>query len=240
VDRNGLPILSSSSLSSSLPNHSNDDDDSNPSNSGGTSSQGPHVVDEALADIVLVRKQDMEEWRRKQEQLKHELAVNKRKVELKLKETKQKYERQYQEIERQKDLDIRDLEKRYEDLRRQKELQDRQNLEAMKKMEANHLAAVEDLEAVYERKLYVECGSFLKLEQEKLERKKHYEACIGELKSQNQRAVDRLLNEFKSNMVKVEGEYVDSRKTSKHLKDIYDKQIEQVENKHEDEIVEIK
>jgi hypothetical protein len=41
-------------------------------------------------------------------------------------------------------------------------------------------------------------------------------------------------------MFKVEGEYVDSRKTSKHLKDIYDKQIEQVENKHEDEIVEIK
>jgi hypothetical protein len=42
----------------------------------------------------------MEEWRRKQEQLQHELNVNKRKVELKLRETKQKYERQYQEIER--------------------------------------------------------------------------------------------------------------------------------------------
>lgn len=26
---------------------------------------GPQVVDEALADIVLVRKQEMEEWRRK-------------------------------------------------------------------------------------------------------------------------------------------------------------------------------
>ena len=50
-------------------------------------------------------------------------------------------------------------------------------------MEANHLAAVEDLESVYERKLYIECGSFLKLEQEKLERKKHYESCIAELKS---------------------------------------------------------
>jgi hypothetical protein len=32
--------------------------------------------------------------------LQHELNVNKRKVELKLRETKQKYERQYQEIER--------------------------------------------------------------------------------------------------------------------------------------------
>jgi len=61
---------------------------------------GLQIVDEALADIVLVRKQEMEEWRRKQEQLQHELNVNKRKVELKLRETKQKYERQYQEIER--------------------------------------------------------------------------------------------------------------------------------------------
>lgn len=26
---------------------------------------GPQIVDEALADIVLVRKQEMEEWRRK-------------------------------------------------------------------------------------------------------------------------------------------------------------------------------
>ena len=52
-------------------------------------------MDEALADIVLVKKQEMEEWRRKQEQLQHELNVNKRKVDLKLKETKQKYERQY-------------------------------------------------------------------------------------------------------------------------------------------------
>jgi cilia- and flagella-associated protein 57 len=121
-------------------------------------------VDESLADIVLVRKQEMEEWRRKQEQLHYELNVNKRKVELKLRETKQKYERQYHEIEKQKDLDIKDLEKRYEDLRRQKELQDHQNQQAMHKMEENHIAAVEDLEAVYERKLNIECGNYLKLE----------------------------------------------------------------------------
>ena len=59
----------------------------------GATSGGPHVVDEALADIVLVRKQEMEEWRRKQEQLQYELSVNQRKVELKLRETKLKYER---------------------------------------------------------------------------------------------------------------------------------------------------
>lgn len=61
-------------------------------------------------------------------------------------ESKARYEKQYADIERQKDLDIKDLEKRYEDLKRQKDMQDRQNFEAMKKMEMNHLGAVEDLQ----------------------------------------------------------------------------------------------
>jgi hypothetical protein len=91
---------------------------------GASNGGGPQIVDEALADIVLVRKQEMEEWRSKQESLQVKLSENQRKVEQKLRETKKKYERQYQEIERQKDLDIKDLEKRYEDLRKQKELQD--------------------------------------------------------------------------------------------------------------------
>jgi hypothetical protein len=55
-------------------------------------------------------------------------------------------------------------------------------MEAMRKMEGNHLAAVEELEGVYERKLYIECGNYLKLEQEKLEMKKHYDSRIQELK----------------------------------------------------------
>ena len=59
----------------------------------GQGGAGSTPVDPALADIVLVRKQEMEEWRRKQEQLQFELNVNKKKVEMKLKETKEKYKR---------------------------------------------------------------------------------------------------------------------------------------------------
>ena len=90
-------------------------------------------------------------------------------------------------------------------------------------MESNHVAAVDELAGVYERKLDVECGNFLKLEQEKLEMKKHYESRIAEIKRQNQKAIDKLLQEFKVNMVKVEGEYVDSKKTGKTVQDVYDK-----------------
>jgi hypothetical protein len=38
------------------------------------------IVDEALADIVLVKKHEMEEWQRRQDQLKYDLAVTKQKV----------------------------------------------------------------------------------------------------------------------------------------------------------------
>jgi hypothetical protein len=87
-----------------------------------------------------------------------------------------------------------------EDLKKQKELQDRQNYEAMKKMEMNHLQAVEELQAVYEKKLYIEQSNFLKLEQEKLEMKNYYENKIAELRRQNQDAIDKLLKEFKLNL----------------------------------------
>ena len=198
------------------------------------------VVDEALADIVLVKKGEMEEWQRKQEALRQELAMNKRKVEANLAEAKAKYERQYNEIERQKDLDIRDLEKRYEDLKRQKEQQDRQNMEAMRRMEQNHLGAVEELQEVYERKLYVENSNFLKLEQEKLEMKNFYEQKIADLKRQNQDAIDKLLREFRANLLKVQSEYEDSKYTANNLKDIYERKLDQQEQEHEEEIFEIK
>lgn len=73
----------------------------------------------------------------------------------------------------------------------------------MKKMEVNHLDSVEDLQSVYEKKLYVESSNFLKLEQEKLEMKNYYENKISDLRKQNQEAIDKLLKEFKTNLQKV-------------------------------------
>jgi hypothetical protein len=50
------------------------------------------IVDEQLADIVLVKKHEMEEWQHRQDKLKFELNITKRKVEQRLNETKMKYE----------------------------------------------------------------------------------------------------------------------------------------------------
>lgn len=66
-------------------------------------------MDPELADIVLVKRNEMVEWQQRQKQLKYDLALTKKKVEMKLKECKERFEKQYAEIEKQKDLDIKDL-----------------------------------------------------------------------------------------------------------------------------------
>lgn len=119
-------------------------------------------------------------------------------------------------------------------------MQENQNYEAMKKMELNHFGAVEELQTVYDKKLYIENSNYLKLEQEKLEQKTFYESKIGELKRQNQDSIDKLLREFKLNLFKVQDEYSDSKSTAKSLQEIYEKKLDQQENEHEDEIFELK
>jgi hypothetical protein len=46
---------------------------------------------------------------------------------------------------------------------------------------------------------------------------KYYEGKIAELSKQNQDAIDKLLKEFKLNLLKVQDEYQDSKKTAKNL-----------------------
>lgn len=122
------------------------------------------IVDPELADIVLVKRNEMVEWQQRQKQLKYDLALTKKKVEMKLKECKRRFTRQREEIERQKNLDIKDLEKRYGDLQEQKKIQDKQNREAMQMMESNHYTEVEDIEKIYEKKLYAQASEYLTLE----------------------------------------------------------------------------
>ena len=75
---------------------------------------------------------------RKQEGLKTELEGTKRKVDAKLAEYKQGYQMQFEEIQQQKEMDIQDLKQRFEDLSYQKTQQERQNRQAMRKIEKYH------------------------------------------------------------------------------------------------------
>lgn len=50
-------------------------------------------------------------------------------------------------------MDINDLRQRFEDLTSQKRIQDRQNEEAMKKIEKYHFEEVKEIEKLFEKKL---------------------------------------------------------------------------------------
>ena len=52
------------------------------------------IMDHELANIVLVKKWEMEEWQEKQKKLKSELDATKRKVQAKLAEYKKGYKEQ--------------------------------------------------------------------------------------------------------------------------------------------------
>ena len=75
------------------------------------------IMDPEMANIVLVKQSEMEEWLEKQKKLKAELDATKRKVQSKLAEYKRGYAEQEEASRRQKDDDIHDLEKRYDDLK---------------------------------------------------------------------------------------------------------------------------
>ena len=96
----------------------------------------------------------------------------------------------------------------------QKQLQDKQNFDAMQKMEANHLAAVVEIQADYETKLKAQDADSLALEQEKLEMKRRFVAKIEALQKDNKESIERLLEEFNVNLNKVQAEYEESKRTA--------------------------
>jgi hypothetical protein len=67
------------------------------------------IMQPELANIVLVKQEEMEKWFSKQNQLKSELDGTKRKVDAKLDEYREGYNEQYNQIADQKDRDIKDL-----------------------------------------------------------------------------------------------------------------------------------
>ena len=60
---------------------------------------------------------------------------------------------QFEEIQQQKEMDIQDLKQRYDDLSWQKALQEKQNREAMRKIEKYHYEEVKEIEQLFEKKL---------------------------------------------------------------------------------------
>lgn len=88
----------------------------------------------------------------------------------------------------------------------------------MKKMELNHLQCMEELQSLYEKKLAFENMNYKRLSSEKVQMEHEYESELKVLRQQNQDAIDKLLNEFRLNLGKIQEEYEDQKRMSDGLK----------------------
>lgn len=136
------------------------------------------VVDEHLAQIVLVKKSVMEAWRKRQEQLKIEMEEENNKVETSLRHEKYQYKQKIEMMDKNKTEQLNDLNKRYEDLQNQEAEQKDEFTQTMKKMELNHLQCMEELQTLYEKKLAIENQGYLNLEKKKGQMRVQYEGTI--------------------------------------------------------------
>jgi hypothetical protein len=73
---------------------------------------------------------------------------------------------------------------------------------------------VKELEELYSKKLALEGDAYLKLEQEGLELKQAYEKRIADIKMSNEKAIRKLVEEFKINLMKVQEEMKESQAVS--------------------------
>ncbi len=70
--------------------------------------------------------------------------------------------------------------------------------------------------------------------------RQRYQRQIEQIKKENKEAIEGLLEEFKSNLIKVHSEYKNSESFAAQLKDYYQKKLEKQESTHEEEVMELK
>ena len=107
----------------------------------------------ALASVVLCSQYQMERWSDKKMQLESDLENVKRMVESALAECQTRYDSQFAALQAQKKLDNEDLKKRLSDIDREKAAHERQNQEALIKMERENFVDVKSVEKRFTDKL---------------------------------------------------------------------------------------
>ena len=81
----------------------------------------------------------------------------------------------------------------------------------MSKLEKYHYEEVKEVEDLFSKKLKQEGDAYLKMEQEGLELRQAFQKRIAEIKIQNERAIRKLVEEFKNNLLKVQEEMKDAQ-----------------------------
>ena len=114
------------------------------------------ALDEKLAKIVLVSKNVMEDWRKAQESLRHEMKDESDKVDTALRQEKYNQEKKIAKMEKEKTDELNDKNQKYDKLQKEEAEQKDDKTQQMKKMEIEHNQCKEELQDLYEFQLQTE------------------------------------------------------------------------------------
>ncbi|KAL4511618.1 hypothetical protein ABPG72_012463 [Tetrahymena utriculariae] len=194
------------------------------------------AVDEKLADVVLVERQEIDVYLGEQKKLKEEYENLENKMEIQALEEKNKMEREIKEMETKMRSEIKSYEQRYEDLKFQKNRNEKEHGGLLKELEKTHLKAIEELENLYEKKLAFENEKFLQQEQELIEERMKFEKKLKEIERKHDDNINSLKYEFNDNFQKAQKVYDSTKQTADDLRKIYEERLAQQEEEHEQEI----
>ena len=198
------------------------------------------VVDEALAEVVMVPRSQLDLFKVEEDNIKQQIENLRQKTDYSVKQREINFEDKRKEIEEELLEEYNQLESDYEILKNEKTNSEKRWVDKITNLKKAHSSAIEHTENLYEKKLNLEEEKYLSLEVEKAQLKKTYEDQITVLQSQNEEAVENLASVFKESLKKVQDDYEDTKKTADHLKLVYEERLSQQEEEHETEIKEIK
>eukprot|EP01022_Parablepharisma_sp_SALTPOND_P030989 TRINITY_DN77_c3_g1_i1.p1 TRINITY_DN77_c3_g1~~TRINITY_DN77_c3_g1_i1.p1 ORF type:complete len:1349 (-),score=219.94 TRINITY_DN77_c3_g1_i1:2371-6417(-) len=179
------------------------------------------VTSEGLAQVVLMSKKSIDKERRQIRHLNEKVKDLESNMLIKEKSITDMWHENVRELEAEKRRALAELEGRLNTIKEELSKKEQQYTEAMKKMEANHMAAVADLEAIFKAKLDRERKNYLNLEQnmketvrdlrEELERKeREKERELMEEHTKYEKDLERLnkkIKEVKETQVSAEKRY---------------------------------
>ena len=84
---------------------------------------------------------------------------------------------------------------------------------------------MEELQTLYEKKLAFEKHNYQRLSKEKNDMQHEYESELKLLSKQNEDAIEKLLNEFRSNLGNIQEVYEDQKRYADGLKTQYEEKL---------------
>jgi cilia- and flagella-associated protein 57 len=197
------------------------------------------IVDDSLADIVLIEREKLEKFKAEVESERLELDRMNHTINQSTKIRESQYQAKLQEIRDSVLENIKAQQIRITELSAQKVRQERDYEKKLKQLEADHNLEVDNLENIYDRKLGIEDERYRQLEHDKVEMKQYYEEQMKNLRLHNENTIESLEKAFRDALCKAQEEYENTKRTSEELKDVYEKRLLQQEDEHEIEILDL-